>query len=96
MLKKACNFWFRVWSEAGCPSSGVLSQIKKNSRSRFKYEMRRLRRGQDRILRRKLASSFALKKKSSFWSTVKFLINKELVKMPRSLMASVGRVILQT
>ena len=29
VLKKACTFWSRVWSEAGCPNSGVLSQIKK-------------------------------------------------------------------
>jgi hypothetical protein len=38
--------------------------------------VRRLRRGQDKILRRKLAPAFAQKKKTSFWSTVKSL-NKQ-------------------
>ena len=76
MLKRACTFWYRVWSEAGCPSSGVLSQIKKHARSRFKSEVRRLRRGQDKILRRNLATAFAQKKKTLFWSTVKAL-NKQ-------------------
>jgi hypothetical protein len=35
VLKRACKVWYRVWSEAGCPSSGVLSQIKKHAKSRF-------------------------------------------------------------
>ena len=26
-LKTACNFWYRVWSEAGFPSSGVLTSV---------------------------------------------------------------------
>ena len=69
-LKTACNIWYRVWSKAGFPSSGVLTQIKEHAKSRYKSEIRRLRRGQDRILRRNLASSFAQKKKSSFWSIV--------------------------
>ena len=28
-LRRASNFWHRVWEEAGCPSSGVLSTIKR-------------------------------------------------------------------
>ena len=55
VLKMACNFWYRVWSEAGCP---------KHARSRFKSEVRRLRRGQDKILRCKLATAFAQKEKN--------------------------------
>ena len=73
----ACNFWYRVWSEAGYPSSGVLTQIKKHAKSRYKSEIRRLRRGQNRILRRNLASSLICsKEKLSFWSIVKSL-NKD-------------------
>ena len=64
---------YKVWSEAGFPSSGVLYQIKKLAKSRFKYEARRLKRGQEKFLKCKLASLFAKKKKSSFWSTVKSL-----------------------
>ena len=41
-LKNESKFWYRVWVEAGYPTSGVLFQIKKNAKSRYKYEVRRL------------------------------------------------------
>ena len=66
-------FWYKVWVEAGCPSSGVLSQIKKNSKRRYKYEVRRLIRKQNDLLQKKLAASFVRKKKSSFWSDIRKL-----------------------
>ena len=31
-LKADANFWYRVWSEAGCPCSGVLFEIKKKAK----------------------------------------------------------------
>ena len=34
-LKEATNFWHKVWLQAGCPSSGVLFNIKKNAKSRY-------------------------------------------------------------
>ena len=42
VLKSKANFWHRVWREAGYTCSGVLFDIKRHSRSRFKYEVRRL------------------------------------------------------
>ena len=31
-LKKASVFWHKVWEEAGCPTSGVLSSIKRHAK----------------------------------------------------------------
>ena len=42
LLKRAANFWYKVWKEAGYPTSGVLFQLKKHAKSRFKYGIRRL------------------------------------------------------
>ena len=53
-VKCSANFWHRIWSEAGCPSSGVLFQIKKHTKSRYKHEVRRLKRKQNRLLQEKL------------------------------------------
>ena len=53
-VKRLANFWHRIWSEAGCPS-GVLFQIKKHTKSRYKHEVRRLKRKQNRLLQEKLA-----------------------------------------
>ena len=74
-LKNESKFWYRVWVEAGYPISGVLFQIKKNAKSRYKYEVRRLLRNQQHLLRRKLARSFTSRKKHGFWSAVR-AVNK--------------------
>ena len=34
-LKELSIFWNRVWTEAGCPSAGVLSTIKRHAKKRF-------------------------------------------------------------
>ena len=72
-LKEASIFWHKVWEEAGCPTSGVLSTIKQCAKKRYKYEIRRLKRRKQFLLRDRLARSFAMKKKSTFWSNVKRL-----------------------
>ena len=74
-LKQSSVFWYKIWEEAGCPCSGVLSQIKKSSKRRYKYAVRRLLRRQNALLQKKLAKSFARNKKSSFWSDVRKLKN---------------------
>ena len=72
-LKRTSIFWYKVWCEAGCPPSGVLCQIRKKAKSRYKYETRRLKRKQQSIIRQKLASSLLRKDYSHFWLTVKNL-----------------------
>ena len=58
-LRESANFWHRIWSDSGCPSSGVIFQIKKNAKSWYKYEVRRLKRSQRTLLQTKIAFSFA-------------------------------------
>ena len=64
------NFWYKIWEKAGCPNAGVLFQIKKR---RYKYEVRRLVCRQKYLLQNKLATSFAEKRKNSFWTHVRKL-----------------------
>ena len=49
-LHSKALFWNRMWSENGCPSSGVLSQIRKKAKSGFKYAVRSLKRRKDHIV----------------------------------------------
>ena len=55
-LKQSSAFWYKIWLEASCPSSEVLSQMKKSSKTRYKYAVRRLRHRQDALLQKKLAN----------------------------------------
>ena len=70
-LKQTANFWYRLWEDAGHPSSGVLFQIKKNTKTRYMYEIRRLKRRQNVLLQDKFASLFASKKNDDFWSQIR-------------------------
>ena len=72
-LKQSAQFWHKVWSDCGCPTSGVLLQIKKNSKRRFKYEVRRLRRRQNHIQRENLATALSHRSPQEFWKQVKKL-----------------------
>ena len=71
LLKSKANFWHKVWIEAGRPSSGVLFQIKKRTRSKLKFEVRKLKRREKYIRRSKLAAALSSKNSRKFWSEVK-------------------------
>ena len=49
-LKQTANFWHKIWEDAGDPSSGVLFQIKRHTKTRYKYEVRHLKRRQNVLL----------------------------------------------
>ena len=66
-------FWHEVSVEAGCPTAGVLFNIKRNAKRRFKYAVCRLRRRKEFLIREKFACSFAARKKDRFWSEVRWL-----------------------
>ena len=70
-LKRTANFWHKLWNDAGCPSSGVIFQLKQNTKKKYKREVRRLTRRQKFLLQKKLARSFSKKNKNSFWADVK-------------------------
>ena len=67
ILKTQANFWHRVWMEAGCPSSGVLSNIRK---ARYKFAVHRIKRRKYFIIREKLAYSREHKNAREFWDVV--------------------------
>ena len=57
-LKESSLFWHKIWKEAGYPSSGVLSQIKKNVTRRYRYAVRCLIRRQIIYFKRNLQLPF--------------------------------------
>ena len=73
-LKEKANFWHKVWTEAGCPSAGILAEIKKAAKTRYKYAVRRLKRRQEK--RKKVGEVFASRNARNFWNEVK-KINKK-------------------
>ena len=56
---------------AGCPSNGVLQQIKRKTKLGFKYAVRSIKRRQDHIKRAQLADSLHHRDTRVFWSRVR-------------------------
>ncbi len=69
-LKEKANFWHHIWRQNGCPKAGTLHQIKKHTKSRYKYEIRRLKRREQHIRREKMATALASSNTKSFWQRV--------------------------
>ena len=57
-IREKSLLWSKIWHEVGCPSTGVLFQLKKHAKARYKYAVRRLRRKQDQLRSRKMAEVF--------------------------------------
>ena len=70
LFKKTVNLWYKIWEEAGCPKSGVLFQIKKTTKSRYKYWVDCLKCRQNILLQKKLSLLLMKKNKKQFWSEV--------------------------
>ena len=61
----------RIWKECGCPTSGIISTIKKNTKSRYKYEVCRLKRQANHIKSVKLAGAWCNSRSNDFWNLVR-------------------------
>ena len=72
-LKQSARFWYRVWLDCGCPSSGVVHQIKRKAKSRYKYEVQRLRRQQLYITCHRIGSALSDACHRDFWKEVRLL-----------------------
>ena len=53
-FRQAAAFSHKVWTECGHPTSGVLFQIKKKTLKHYKYEVHRLQRQHEHIIRERL------------------------------------------
>ena len=51
MTSAKTDFWYKIWKEAGCPHTGVLLDIKKSTKKKYKSSIRRLKRKQNQLAR---------------------------------------------
>ena len=62
--------WNEIWHEAGCPSTGMLSQLNEHAKARYKHAVRRLERNQDLLRCRKMAEALVGDSSRDFWQEV--------------------------
>ena len=59
-----------LWRDCGYPPSGVVHQIKCKAKRRYKYDIRRLKRRQQYLMRTKLGSALYQARSKDFWKEV--------------------------
>ena len=64
------KFWYKVWCDAGYPSSGVLFQLMKHAKQRYKYKVRRLQHRQEYLRHERMAEALLRDPTRDFWSEV--------------------------
>lgn len=74
-LRDAASFWNSVWTELDCPSSGTVFDIRKRTKAKFKYAVRRVKRRRDSTMRDKIGASLSDKTSKIFWKEVKRVKN---------------------
>ena len=73
-LKQSAVFWHKVWSQSGCPSAGVLFQIKKNAKKGFKYKVHQLRRQHEHIKQEQLGAALSQSRQRDLFETLLSLV----------------------
>ena len=81
-LKDDANLWYKIWEQAGRPSSGALFNIRRYTKRKYKSSVRRLQRRQQYLRRERLARSYAEKKMDDFWTKVKQLNHSSTTRAP--------------
>ena len=73
--KEAAEFWNSLWVQLGCPSTGVVFDIRKRTKANYKYDVRRVKRRKDSIVRNKISLALASKNNCLFWKEIKKVKN---------------------
>ena len=74
-LRDNAIFWNNLWKDAGCPALGSVADIRKKTKSKFKYAVRRLKRRRKFIIREKLSHLLGTPRNIDIWKEVKNLNN---------------------
>ena len=69
--KEKSIFWHNIWKSAGCPVSGQLAELRKFSRAKYHWAIKRTKREANDHILNKTADQLTSKSFNNFWSTIK-------------------------
>ena len=70
-LKDKSIFWTRIWVENGCPSSGILHEIKAKAKRDYKRASRSVIRKQNKLVSQRMGTAIANGNNRDLWGEVK-------------------------
>jgi len=69
--KESACLWNAIWVDSGCPRSGILFELRKQTKKAYKYAVRQVKRRQLHIASQKLGTALSSANFRSFWKQVK-------------------------
>ena len=75
-VRSTAIFWHNLWKDNGSPRSGIIADIRRKTRARYHYAVRRAKSDRDRISATKLAEKMESKSSKDFWKEVKKIKGK--------------------
>ena len=82
-LHEAARDAYLLWTYSGKPRQGVVHDIMKQARSKFKYALRVYKSNTNSIISDKIAESICAKNDRAFWREIKYYSNSKL-KLPNA------------
>ena len=70
-LKEDALFWDSMWKQCGKPQSGALKDVRQNTKTKYHYAVRRLKRREANLRKQRLAEALSKGKNRNFWTEVK-------------------------
>ena len=77
-------FWHSMWKSIGCPSLGLIADIRRSTRAKYHFSVKQAKRLQDTTRANKLAADLMNNNYIDFWKKVRS-INREDKKLPSSI-----------
>ena len=72
-FKEKSIFWHDIWKSAGSPPTGALADLRKFTRSKYRWAVRKAKRDTDKLILNETAQQLANKSFREFWKTMKKL-----------------------
>ena len=74
-FKDKSILWNDIWKSAGCPRNGQLAQIRRLTRAKYYWAIKKVKRDRDKIILNNTAQQLANKAFKDFWHTIKNIKN---------------------
>jgi hypothetical protein len=70
-VRNEAMFWHGIWMDNGRPRQGIIADIRRRTRAKYKHAVKALKREQDTQISQKMATSLQSQNKRDFWKEVK-------------------------
>ena len=68
--KDSAIFWHKIWKDSDSPSSGIIFDIRKNTRARYHCEIKNVKAKQDKLKKDKISDCMLKNEIKDFWKCV--------------------------